>query len=63
MSTTGCSRIPGSPRLFSSRALAAIDRILSPPSMLMELWDEGEVNGINAEWRVVMADLRARVAG
>jgi hypothetical protein len=42
------------------QALQAIDRILTPPSELMELWGEG---GVIEEWRAKMADLRARVSG
>ena len=41
------------------QALAAIDRILSPPSELAELWDETEERN---EWRNAVADLRSRVA-
>jgi hypothetical protein len=41
------------------QALQAIDRILTPPSELLVLWDEG---GFNEKWRAKMADLRARVA-
>jgi hypothetical protein len=41
------------------QALAAIDRILSPPSDLMELWEE---TGENEEWRNAVGDLRSRVA-
>jgi hypothetical protein len=48
------------PEALVQQALQAIDRILSPKSELMELWDEG---GVNDEWHAKMADLRARVAG
>jgi hypothetical protein len=39
-------------------ALRAIDRILQPPSELLELWDEG---GTNGEWHAAVDDLRTRV--
>ena len=39
-------------------ALAAIDRVLTPPSELLELWDEG---GRNDPWHAAVDDLRARV--
>lgn len=38
-------------------AIAAIDRILSPPSELLELWDECDAS----EWRESVLDLRARI--
>lgn len=41
-----------------NQALAVIDRVLTAPSELMELWDEG---GENKEWRDAVADLRSRV--
>lgn len=41
------------------QALAAIDRILTPPSELRELWDE---EGENTEWRDAVNDLRSRVS-
>jgi hypothetical protein len=43
-----------------SQALAAIDRVLTAPSELLELWAESDDN---AGWRGAVADLRARVAG
>jgi hypothetical protein len=43
-----------------SQALAAIDRVLTAPSELVELWDESDEN---ADWHGAVADLRARVAG
>ena len=42
-----------------ANAIAAIDRILSAQSELLELWDE---DGENKEWHEAMNDLRARVA-
>ncbi|MEA3308039.1 MAG: DUF4259 domain-containing protein [Chloroflexota bacterium] len=42
-----------------NQALAAIDRVLTVPSELMELWDEG---GENKEWHDAVEDLRSRVA-
>jgi hypothetical protein len=47
------------PAALVHEALRAIDRILQPPSELLELWDEGDGG---AEWRAGIADLRARVA-
>ena len=41
------------------QALAAIDRVLSSPSELLELWDE---DGENEEWHDAVANLRSRVA-
>lgn len=41
------------------QARAVIDRVLTAPSELMELWDE---SGESKEWRDAVADLRARVA-
>jgi hypothetical protein len=41
------------------KALASIDRIVSAPSELMELWDEA---GEGDEFRSVVAELRARLA-
>jgi hypothetical protein len=42
-----------------NQALAVIDRVLTPPSELMELWDEsGEIK----EWYEAVDDLRSRVA-
>lgn len=38
-------------------AIAAIDRILSPPSELLELWEEVDAS----EWRESVLDLRARI--
>lgn len=40
-------------------AIAAIDRILAPPSELLELWQEGD----DTEWQAAVADLRSRVQG
>jgi len=37
-------------------ALAVIDRVLSPPSELLELWDEGDAS----EWRAAVDELRKR---
>jgi len=39
-------------------ALRAIDRIVTAPSELMELWDEGTA----PDWHATVADLRERVA-
>jgi hypothetical protein len=39
-------------------ALYAIDRTLTPPSELLELWEEGAEAG---EWRKDVEDLRSRV--
>ena len=41
------------------QAFAAIDRICSPPSELMELWDQ---EGEHKEWRDAVHDLRSRVS-
>jgi hypothetical protein len=41
------------------QALAVIDRVLTAPSELLELWDE---EGENREWHAAVADLRSRVA-
>jgi hypothetical protein len=38
-------------------AIQAIDRILTSPSELLELWQEGDAS----EWLAAVADLRARV--
>lgn len=52
---------PGQPPTeLVSLAAAVIDRVLSAPSELMELWDE---DGENQEWHDAVADLRLRVAG
>jgi hypothetical protein len=40
-------------------ALRAIDRIVTAPSELMELWDEGSKG---PDWHATVADLRERVA-
>ena len=40
-------------------ALLVVDRVLAPPSELLELWSESDVE----EWRAAVADLRKRVAG
>lgn len=40
-------------------ALKAIDRVHTPPSELLELWDE---EGPNAGWHAAINDLRARVS-
>lgn len=40
-------------------ALAAVDRILSPSSELLELWQEGD----DTEWQAAVADLRSRLEG
>lgn len=42
------------------KSLAAIDRVLSRPSELLSLWNEG---GRNEAWHQAIADLRRRVAG
>lgn len=38
-------------------AIAVIDRILAPPSELLELWEEADAT----EWRAAVDDLRIRV--
>jgi Domain of unknown function (DUF4259) len=38
-------------------AIATIDRILSPPSELLELWEEGDPT----EWRESVLELRTRI--
>jgi len=38
-------------------AVAAIERILRPPSELLDLWQEGD----GAEWRKAVEELRSRV--
>ena len=45
-----------SPELIQS-ALDAIERILTPPSELLELWEVGDA----AEWREAVENLRVRV--
>ena len=48
---------PVPPELVA-KAVAAIDRVLTPPSELPDLWDEGkDPDG----WRAAVADLRRRV--
>jgi hypothetical protein len=47
------------PAELISEALLVIDRVLSPPSELLELRSEGD----SQEWRAAVADLRKRVAG
>jgi Domain of unknown function (DUF4259) len=42
-----------------NQALAVIDRVLTAPSELMELWDE---TAEKEEWHESVADLRSRVA-
>ncbi len=42
------------------RAVSAIDRVLSEPSELLELWSESQDL---AGWQASVADLRARVRG
>jgi hypothetical protein len=39
-------------------ALSVINRVLSPPSELLELWSESD----DEEWHAAVADLRARVS-
>jgi hypothetical protein len=50
------------PRELVQDALNAIDRIMSAPSELVQLWDETSDAEGAAEWRAAVADLRARVA-
>jgi hypothetical protein len=45
------------PENLVQAALAVIDRILGPPSELLELWEEGDAS----EWRAAVDDLRCRV--
>ncbi len=50
---------PGEPSAeLVAESLAVIDRVLSPPSELLELWSESD----NEEWHAAMADLKKRVA-
>ena len=42
------------------QAVAVIDRVLTSPSELLELWEEGEEPG---EWHKAVSDLRSRVLG
>lgn len=49
---------PVPPELID-KASTAIDRILTEPSELMELWGEGD----DTEWREAVDDLRRRLAG
>jgi hypothetical protein len=42
-----------------NQALAVIDRVLTPPSELLEIWEEVD----SSEWRGAVTDLRNRVAG
>ena len=43
-----------------ARGAAAIDRVLTAPSELLELWEETADAG---EWRVGVTDLRSRLVG
>lgn len=45
------------PENLVQTALAVIDRILAPPSELLDLWEEGDAS----EWRAAVDDLRERV--
>jgi len=47
-----------SPQPLVQKALGAIDRILTPPSELMDLWEEA---GRREEWRAAVEELRSRV--
>jgi hypothetical protein len=42
---------------LTAMALQALDRILQPPSRLLELWED------SAEWKKSVLDLRKRVTG
>lgn len=46
------------PAGLARKARAAIDRILAPPSELLELWEESEVF---ADWKAAVLDLKSRV--
>jgi Domain of unknown function (DUF4259) len=45
------------PEALTKAAHLVIERILTPPSELLELWEEGDAS----EWRASVADLRERV--
>lgn len=45
------------PENLIKATLAAIERVLTPPSELLELWEEGDAT----EWRAAVEDLRERV--
>ena len=44
---------------LASKASRALDRILSEPSELLELWEEGDDSG---EWRASVNELKSRIA-
>lgn len=44
---------------LKAKAAAAVRRVQTPPSELLELWDEG---GQGDEWRASLADLLARLS-
>jgi hypothetical protein len=46
------------PAELAQQAIAVIDRILAPPSELLDLWIE---SGFEPEWRAAVAELRGRV--
>ena len=41
------------------QAIAVIDRVVAPPSELLEVWEEGDAT----KWREAIEDLRRRVEG
>jgi hypothetical protein len=45
------------PENLVQASLAATERVLTPPSELLELWEEGDAT----EWRAAVEDLRQRV--
>jgi hypothetical protein len=52
---------PGEPsQELIAQALAAMDRLSTPPSELVELWEESDDN---SEWLGGVQELRSRVAG
>jgi hypothetical protein len=46
---------------LARKAIAAVDRILSPRSELLDLWEEGGESEDSRKWRMVLADLKARL--
>jgi hypothetical protein len=46
------------PRALVSKAIAALDRVMAPPSELRELWEESDLDG----WLDAVAELKGRLA-
>jgi hypothetical protein len=47
------------PEELVQAALRVVDRVLTPPSELLELWEEGDAG----EWHAAVDDLRDRISG